>query len=174
MAAVYAHERFGVDVREAMDEDLSAIATRYNYAYRVGLQGPDIFFFYHPWCMNRVQKYGTQLHEADASSFFRHALRIVRKYGRDSSQYAYLLGFICHFALDSECHPYIEGQIARSSVAHLEIEAEFEKFLLRADHLDPVGYHAANLIYADSDTAAAVQPFYPSMNQKKVVASLKG
>ncbi|MCD7883510.1 MAG: zinc dependent phospholipase C family protein [Lachnospiraceae bacterium] len=174
MPAVYAHDRFGINVRENMSAELCAITTRYNYAYRMGLQGPDIFFFYHPWCRNRVQKYGTLLHEAVAASFFAHARKVIRKYGRSSSQYAYLLGFICHFTLDSECHPYIEKQIARSGVAHLEIEAEFEKFLLRADHLDPLGYHASDLIYADEDTAAAIRPFYPSLDQKKVLASLKG
>ncbi|MCD7745168.1 MAG: zinc dependent phospholipase C family protein [Lachnospiraceae bacterium] len=174
MPAVYAHDRFGVEVRNQMNEELASITNRYNSAYREGLQGPDIFFFYHPWGKNRVQRYGTRLHREDAAPFFRHAISVVRKYGRDSSQYAYLLGFICHFTLDSECHPYIEEQIKRSGVAHLEIEAEFEKYLLREDHLDPVGFRSANLVHTDADTAAAIEPFFPSMDQKKTIDSLRG
>ncbi|MCD7814353.1 MAG: zinc dependent phospholipase C family protein [Lachnospiraceae bacterium] len=174
MPAVYAHDLFGVKVCEQTDADLAVIANRYHSAYREGLQGPDIFFFYHPWYKNRVQRYGVHLHENDAAPLFRHALSVIRKYGRDSSQYAYMLGFICHFTLDSECHPYIEAQIKRSGVAHLEIEAEFDKFLLKENHLDPVGFPSANLVYTDLDTAAAIEPFFPSMDQKKVHDSLLG
>ncbi|MCD7842453.1 MAG: zinc dependent phospholipase C family protein [Lachnospiraceae bacterium] len=174
MPAIYAHDRFGTDVRNHMNDSLNALTSRFNAAYREGLQGPDIFFFYHPWCRNHVQRYGTHLHEAGAAPFFRHALSVIRKYGRDSSQYAYLLGYICHFTLDSECHPYIEQQISRSGVAHLEIEAEFEKYLLREDNEDPAGFHSANLIYTDSDTAEAIAPFFPSMDIRKVQSSLRG
>lgn len=174
MPAVYAHDRFGSDVRNHMNESLNALTDRYNSSYREGLQGPDIFFFYHPWCKNRVQRYGVHLHETEASPFFRHALSVVRRYGRDSSQYAYLLGYICHFTLDSECHPYIEGQIKRSGVAHLEIEVEFEKYLLREDGRDPVGTRTADLVYTDSDTAEAIVPFFPSMDSVKVRSSLRG
>lgn len=174
MPAIYAHDKFGVNVRENMNEELCSITTRYNSAYREGLQGPDIFFFYHPWGRNYVQRYGVHLHHTDAAAFFRHALSIVRKYGRDSSQYAYLLGFICHFTLGSECHPYIEEQIPRSGVAHLEIEAEFEKYLLRKDDLDPVSFPTASLVYTDPDTAAAIAPFFPSVGQQEVRDSLLG
>ncbi|MCC8103554.1 MAG: zinc dependent phospholipase C family protein [Clostridiales bacterium] len=174
MPAIYAHDLFGVRVQEQMEADLAAITERYPSAYREGLQGPDIFFFYHPWYKNRVQRYGVHLHKTDAGPLFRHVLSVIRRYGRDSSQYAYMLGFICHFALDSECHPYIEEQIERSGVAHLEMEVEFEKFLLRENHLDPVGFRSANLVYTDSATAAAIAPFFPSMDEKKVQDSLRG
>ena len=45
-------------------------------------------------------------------------------------EYAYLLGFICHFALDSRCHGYINEMVKETGVSHLEIEEEFEKYLL--------------------------------------------
>ncbi len=174
MPAVYAHDRFGVLVRHRMNKELHSITEQYNSAYRDGLQGPDIFFFYHPFYKNWVQDYGTHLHHSDAGAFFRHALRVVRRYGRNSSQYAYLLGFICHFTLDSECHPYIEKQTVRSGVAHLEIEAEFEKYLIRKKGLDPLRFPFADLIYQDPETASAIEPFFPSVSQKKVCSSLSG
>ncbi|MCD8337307.1 MAG: hypothetical protein LUD18_08545 [Lachnospiraceae bacterium] len=85
-----------------------------------------------------------------------------------------MLGFICHFTLDGECHPYIVEQIRRSGVAHLEIEAEFDKFLLKENHLDPVGFRSAELVYTDAGTAAAIAPFFPSMDENKVQDSLRG
>ncbi len=174
MPAVYAHDRFGVKVREKMDEGLADIAEKYNSAYRTGLQGPDIFFFYHPWSFNGVQRYGRQMHHTDASAFFHHAEKIVREYGRDSSCYAYLLGFICHFALDGECHHFVDQYAEENGVAHLEIEAEFEKLLLREDGEDPLAYPLADLVFTDRETAAAIDPFFPSITEKMAQASLRG
>ncbi|MCC8136949.1 MAG: hypothetical protein LIO76_02605 [Clostridiales bacterium] len=45
MPAIYAHDRFGTDVREHMNETLNSLTNRFDQAYREGLQGPDIFFF---------------------------------------------------------------------------------------------------------------------------------
>ena len=51
---------------------------------------------------------------------------------------AYLYGFLCHFALDRACHGCIAEQIARSGVAHTEIEVEFDRSLLVQAGLDPI------------------------------------
>ncbi len=174
MPAVYAHDSFGVAVRNRMMEDLKELTTKYDKAYRDGLQGPDIFFFYHPFYPNWVQKYGQNLHHSDASGFFRHAISVLREKGRDSEEYAYLLGFICHFTLDSQSHPYIAKQIEKSGVAHMEIEAEFDKYLMRLDGLDGVRFPVSNLIHADEETAQAISSFFPSVSEKKALASLKG
>lgn len=173
MPALYAHDRFGLRVKEQMNPDLVGIAARNDAMYRMGLQGPDIFFFYHPWKMNRIRRYGSRLHESDAAPFFRHALSVVRRYGRESGEYAYLLGFICHFVLDSECHPYIEKYIQQSGVAHIEIEEELEKELLRLDGRDPVGFPLKDLVRTDAETAAGIASFYPSMDPKTIQVALR-
>ncbi len=174
MPAVYAHNRFGEKVLDQMNDELKETVLSHPRAYRMGLQGPDIFFFYHPFYPNRVQKYGTTMHHSDAAPFFQHARSVVNQYGKTSSQYAYLLGFICHFALDSECHPYISKQIDKSGVAHMEIEAEFEKVLMRKDGLDPLTYPLNHLIFTDQDTADAVASFFPSISESAARASLRG
>ena len=40
--------------------------------------------------------------------------------------------------------------------------------------MDPVGFRSADLIYTDSDTASAIEPFFPSADQKTVRDSLRG
>ena len=131
MPAVYAHYRFGAKVSRKLPEDLRKIATTYHPQFTIGLQGPDIFFFYRPYRKNRIARYGNHLHEIPAREFFEHGVRVVKGTGRDSGEYAYLLGFLCHFILDSECHPYVSEMIGETGVQHLEIEEEFEKALLR-------------------------------------------
>lgn len=173
MPAIYAHDRFGRDVAGRLDSKLKSIIERYPAPYAIGLQGPDLFFFYRPWAKNRVNQYGVHLHKVSALPFFEHARKTVEQYGRESAEYSYLLGFICHFILDSECHPYVTRMVGKTGVQHLEIEEEFEKLLLRRDGKDALSFPAAALVPTDTRTAAAIVPFYEGIDRKTVLQSLK-
>lgn len=174
MPALYAHDRFGTKVSERLNGELREIVTKYYPQFSIGLQGSDIFFFYKPYSNNKIVKYGNHLHQISALPFFGHALSVVKKSGRNSREYAYLMGFICHFILDSECHPYVAEMIEKSGVQHLEIEEEFEKLLLRMDQHDPFAYPLAELVPTDALTAEAIRPFYSkSMTCEIVRTSLK-
>lgn len=162
MPAVYAHDRFGKIVSEQVPGDLHKFIERYYTQFEIGLQGPDIYFFYLFNTPNRIVKYGNHLHHISAMPFFRYAVSVIRKKGRDSREYAYLLGFLCHFTLDSECHPYVSEMIGVTGAQHLEVEEEFEKLLLRMDQEDPFSYPMGNLIPTDEDTVQAILPFYRS------------
>ena len=133
MPALYAHDRFGEKVSEKSDGELKNIIFKYYNQYEVGLQGPDIFFFFGAHTDNPVVRFGEHLHNVSAAPFFANALGVIRQKGRMSREYAYLCGFVCHFILDSECHPYVEEMIKETGVQHLEIEEEFEKLLLKED-----------------------------------------
>ena len=109
MPAFYAHKRFGAQVAKILPADLGTIVNNHYTAYDIGLQGPDIFFYYRPCYINRIIKIGTGLHHAPAREFFENALHVMKKTPRDSAQYAYLMGFITHFTLDSECHSFVNG-----------------------------------------------------------------
>lgn len=167
MPALYAHDRFGAEVFRSLDGELEEIISKYYTQYQIGLQGPDIFFFYGAHTNNKVVRFGEHLHEVSAYPFFRHGVKLVQEKGRDSREYAYLLGFLCHFILDSECHPYVEEMIQVTGVQHLEIEEEFEKLLLRIDGRDPLAYPLAELVPTDEVTARTIQPFYPVREEKK-------
>lgn len=173
MPAVYAHYRFGAKVSRKLEGDLKEIVTKYHPQFAIGLQGPDIFFFYRPFGKNAIIKYGNHLHEIPARSFFEHGLKVVREKGRDSREYAYLLGFLCHFILDSECHPYVNEMIEKIHVQHLEIEEEFEKKLLRLDGKDPFAYEMARLIPTDQDTAQAASSFYEGISPETARCCLR-
>lgn len=173
MPAIYAHDRFGIETAERLDQELRGFTEKYPAPYAIGLQGPDLFFFYRPWSKNRVNQYGSHLHKISALPFFEHARGVVRERGRDSREYAYLMGFICHFILDSECHPYVGQMIEQTGVQHLEIEEEFEKMLLRMDGRDALAFPMARLVPTDEATAAAIVPFYDGIDLGTVKQSLK-
>ena len=85
------------------------------------------------------------MHAVSAYPFFLRALEIVRRKGRETKEYAYLLGFLCHYILDSESHSYVDEMIRKTGVEHVEIEEEFEKKLLRIDNKDPLLIRLQNL-----------------------------
>ena len=160
MPSFYAHDRFGAIAARQLKKDLREIIAGHGRQYAIGLQGPDLFFYYRPWGENPVNSYGVHLHKVSAYPFFNRALGVVRAHGRDSAAYAYLLGFIGHFILDSECHPYVDEMIEKTGVGHLEIESEFEKLLLRRDGRDPLAYPVYELIPTDQETAEAAALFF--------------
>ena len=90
MPAFYAHERFGKKVWQQTEGDLKEIIRSHYPQFRIGLQGPDIFFFYRLYTNNKVSKYGTDMHAVSAYPVFLRALEIVRRKGRETKEYAYL------------------------------------------------------------------------------------
>lgn len=164
MPAFYAHHYFGEKITEQLEGDLKEIIQKHEEQFHIGLQGPDIFLYYEPHHQNRIATYGLHIQEVSAYPFFQNSIKLLKKYGRDSHEYAYILGVICHYILDSECHPYIEKKVKEIGVLHQEIEQEFEKNLLRMNGKDPFTYPLSNFIPTDDKTAVTIYPFYKTIN----------
>lgn len=173
MPAIYAHDKFGSMVYQKLEGEPGRIVKAYPRAFRIGLQGPDILFFYNPLKKNPVSALGSELHLETASDFLVHAMPVLREKGTDSREYAYLLGFVCHFILDSECHPYVEAQVKATGVDHNTIESEFEKHMMKKDGIAPLTYKIGNTVPTDRETAAAIAPFYRGLNTQTVRRALK-
>lgn len=173
MPALYAHNRFGADVVEQLDVELQTILKKYYTQFRIGMQGPDIFFFYRPLFHTPVSKCAGDMHDENADKFFENAVKVIERKGRNSREYAYILGFICHFALDSECHPYVEQMVEQIGVGHMEMEGEFDKFLLRADGKNALSFPIAKYIPTDDMTVETIYHFFPEMSRAEIKESLK-
>ena len=52
----------------------------------------------------------------------------------------YAAGFLCHLALDSACHGWIDRRAAEGTVTHLAMEAEFDRLLMERDGLVSLGH----------------------------------
>ena len=87
---------------------------------------------------------------------------------------AYALGFVCHFALDSTCHPYVEQFTRESGVTHCEIETEFDNMLLRRDGHDPLKFFTASHIHPSEKNAGIIAPFYEGISEQTALEALKG
>ena len=140
--------------------------------FDIGLHGPDILFYYKALSSNPVNAQGYALHDKMADEFFRNAAEVIEKSENPAAARAYMYGFICHFALDSECHKYIEKMIQVSGISHSEIEMEFDRYLLTEDHINPLTYLGTKHIHADMENAKIIAPFFEDITPETMKRSL--
>ena len=170
MPSTYAHYRFGKEVFAALPEGTAEIVREARGLYDIGLHGPDLLFYYKPLGSNAVNRIGFGMHAEPAEKFFVTAAQIVRNGGAAQAAYAY--GFICHFALDSACHSYIENKIRLSHVTHTEIESEFDRSLLLEEGKDPLSASLTAHIAASEENARVVAPFF-GVSEKQAYKALR-
>lgn len=173
MPTTYAHYKFGNEVISALPRPLQSSIENHRELFDIGVHGPDILFYYQPIKKNRVSGQGYELHDRKADGFFRHAAEVLESVDDAAAARAYLYGFICHFALDSECHPYIEKMIQESGITHSEIEMEFDRLLLKEDYINPVRYLATGHIHPNQKNAAVIAPFFDDLTPELVEKSMK-
>ena len=110
MPSTYAHRRFGADVLDRLPAELQEKIAPYRELYDIGLHGPDLLFYYHAEKSTPVSALGNAMHEQPGAVFFERARGVVNKAKNRDAALAYALGFLCHFALDSTCHPRVEQE----------------------------------------------------------------
>ena len=174
MPTTYAHYKFGNEVISALPRPLQSSIENHRELFDIGVHGPDILFYYQPIKKNRVSGQGYELHDRKADGFFRHAAEVLESVDDAAAARAYLYGFICHFALDSECHPYIEKMIQESGITHSEIEMEFDRLLLKEDYINPVRYLGTKHIHPSRENAEVIAPFFEGLTPETVEKALKG
>ena len=163
MPSTYAHKRFGEKVLSALPEPLSGHLKKHLPEYYLGLHGPDLLFYYRPLGKNAVNGKGYKMHEEKAAGFFEGARKALSDAAKtqgvspaETAEGAYIAGFICHFALDSECHGYIGRRIKETGIRHAAIETEFDRSLLTADGEKVLGVnHTAHLARPETAETAA-------------------
>lgn len=161
MPASYAHYTFGSNVLSKLDNiQVKQLLLAQHPLFDIGLHGPDILFYYKPITSNHVTKTGYGLHKKIAGDFFHHARTVIQHAEDQDAATAYILGFICHYVLDSECHGYVNQMAAKLNVSHTKIESEFERFLLERKRLDPIKTRTTDHIQSDLNWAKCISPFF--------------
>lgn len=176
MPSTYAHYRFGRDVLKELPKRSHLSDKRNHQLFMIGLHGPDILFYYHPFHKNPVSTQGTDLHNRVASSFFARALSAVNSFENPAEReaaIAYTCGVICHYALDKSCHPYVYDLTDSKQFLHSEIESEFDRMLLTEDGFEPVGKILTKHVIPSAFAARIIAKFYSATDSKIVLHALK-
>jgi len=174
MPTTYAHYTFGVEVFELLDDELKQLISKNITLFNIGLHGPDILFYYGALGSNPIHKIGNELHRKNADSFFENAKKVINECSDADADAAcaYIMGFICHFMLDSECHPYIRHEEI-NGISHGEIETEFDRVLMIKNHLNPISFKPTAHIIPGLDYAKCISWFYEDIDCEEVLKSLK-
>lgn len=170
MPAIYAHYAFGKKVYKSLPEDLKQIVRNYKTEFVNGLQGPDPLFFFNPFHDTKVVALGNEIHAQKASVFLNPALKILAITGLDSPEGAYIMGFICHFMLDSSCHGFIGRTVKTTGISHTEQETEFDRYMMEAECWDALSFPTYQLVNASRDLAETMSVFYRGISTFTVQA----
>lgn len=176
MPGTYAHYDFGKKVLEQSNNEVSNIISKNMELFFIGLHGPDIFFYYRPVLYNNpTSKLGHDIHWEKASVFFEKSRNIIEKSEEREKSLAYTFGFLCHFMLDSECHPYINKITKDKKLSHTEIESEFDKLLIDKEGKNPFNIDLTTHIHTDSTLSEIISPFFNTKTSKvtKALKSMK-
>ena len=169
MPAAYAHYTFGRRVLEELNIELRENINNNIELFHIGLHGPDILFYYKPLKSNEINKLGHEIHRISADSFFERARAIISVSG-DERASAYVAGFICHYMLDSQCHPYIRTR--EDKISHNEIETEFDRAVMLKDSLNPITFKPTGHIVPSIENARCISRFFPEAAPEEILKSL--
>ena len=173
MPSTYAHRVFGEKMLEVYPVEVAAAASARRQLYDIGLHGPDILFYYKVLKADPVNAVGYRTHGQKGSDFFAPAKLAYAEADDRAGALAYLLGFVCHFALDRACHSYIENKIRLSRVTHTEIESEFDRFLLEERGIEPLSAKIDDHVVPSAENAAVIAPFFAGVSKKQVLRALR-
>ena len=137
--------------------------------YNLGTQGPDIFFYYVPGHIRkRSRGVGTLMHQHDLGIFLMqmaHWSRLASESNGDRDiLFAYTTGFIMHYVLDANAHPYIYAKTQNDNMRKLKNSAKHRKFETALDVTmlklfsgeKPADYDQWTLIDAESSHMSTV------------------
>jgi hypothetical protein len=106
------HYFFGIDAYQRIEDPKIRRNLAHNRgAYALGLQGPDLFFYFFPSYVLHRENLGALAHSWDTGLFFSNLLKSRMLFdGKPHSLAvadAYISGFLGHYTLDTTAHPYV-------------------------------------------------------------------
>ncbi len=157
-----------------MPADIRRTVKRFRRLYDVGLHGPDPFFYYNPIMHTKIGDLGHKTHKLTGEEFFERVCRNLRLEPSEAAE-AYLYGVLCHYCLDSVCHPFINKMDAEGTHGfHVQIESEFDRYLLEMDgKVPPSEQNLSNHMKLTPGEAETMSRFYPGTTGAQVEKSVK-
>lgn len=173
MPSIYAHYRFGARLLPTLPRDVQLTIKRYRRLFDVGLHGPDLFYYYNPLVKTAIGDLGNKFHAQTGAEFFGRVCRMLVLSPSDPGM-AYLYGVLAHYCLDSVCHPFVNAQVEARTAPHVDLESEFERYLLTLDDKVPVGEQDLSLhIQLTPGEAETVAEFYKPAKARHIAAGVK-
>ena len=168
MPGFLTHYIAGQALLNVLDPEIQEIIKPSEQLYNIGTQGPDIFFYYVPGLLRkRSRGVGSLMHLCDLGPFLVHMARLVETFENVEDKkivFSYISGFIMHYMLDANAHPYVYARTHKNNAPKIHNSAEHRKFETAIDVAmlklvsgeKPANYSQWTLIDAPSNEMLAV------------------
>ena len=173
MPSHYAHWYFGGLVRKALPAPLAELVESQPEPFLAGLQGPDVLFHYHPLRTNPIKQEGSAIHDRPGLRFF-EAARETLKAADTPAARSYLAGFLCHYMLDTACHPLVEEGMTVSGASHSAVETDLDRFLMAREGVDPYEKASMDLLPVSRSLSETMASFYWPVTAGQMETALRG
>ena len=173
MPTTYAHWRFGDKCIRMLPDDLQNIILNNRAIFDYGVHGPDIFFYYNCLKHNEVNRYGSAMHDIPYKDTLAQIKENFKKTENKDMALSYLLGFTCHFTLDSYCHGFIEKVDETTPYSHGKIESQFDRYLLIKDGFNPVTKSVTDMFHPDKKMAKVISGLFNKFDEDIIYKTLK-
>ncbi len=173
MPTTYTHHIFGTLVYQGLPKEIQKKIQKEKNLYQIGLHGPDILFYYRPFQKNTVNGLGHRMHKEIAADFFEHAKELYDQ-TKNEALFVYITGFICHFMLDSACHPIVSRYMEKTGSSHAEIETDLDRMLMEKTNKDPMHYHPSDTVRIRRKDADVIASVLEGMDTKTILKCLRG
>ncbi len=143
------HYLFGIQALTEFPPKAQRIAASHQSCFNWGCQGPDLMFYRKALLGGPLHKLGNRMHSEKTGELFYAFSKAADALKGSSHDIAasYFYGFICHYALDSEIHPYVycrqeqfrsaDSKLSKSAV-HCQIESDIDYLLYERMRAKPV------------------------------------
>jgi len=173
MPTTYTHYRFGDKCIQTLSDKYKDICQKYRDEFNFGVHGPDIFFYYDALKGSEVSKYGTWMHDQPFKDHLFMFKKNLKNHDNKDAALSYLLGFTCHFTLDSYCHGYIDHKDEEHHISHGHIEAEFDRWFLKKDGYDPVKTSVTTSLKPSKKVAHNIAQLFDRYDDDVIYKTLK-
>lgn len=139
--------------------EYESFIVRYPQSFHIGLQGPDVFFYYLPAWLLHKHNIGNVMHNKDTKRLFLSLIEarnsLLKKDHRLIAD-AYICGFMAHYTLDCAMHPYIYYRTKNAEHddkklydfgLHVFLETDIDNAMLRHyNHIMPTDFAMGDTI----------------------------
>lgn len=144
MPNIITHNLFAETVyKRCRKKDIRELMETHMQLFTIGANGPDFLFFYHmkPWQLHQehaLNHVGSTLHASHVNDFYESALNTISKESDafvKELELVYIMGHLCHWALDMTTHPYIFYRTGNgtgtSAIMHHRFESMLDAMMLK-------------------------------------------
>lgn len=169
MPGFVTHYLFGVKSYKSLsNRHLKEIIRNNRNSFSLGLQGPDIFFYFLPTLLGKKVNIASKIHKENTNRFFQEMINYMADV-HGAKEYeiacAYIHGFMGHYILDTSMHPYVYSRVGTSTSnktmgKHYGLETDIDREVL---------WEYKKLRQADFSHSARIDL---SMYEKNVISKL--